>query len=242
MSPSLKIIGSIVFLLGCGGCICTGNMWGHAVAKGLAPGRDVIAGGLVDRSSSPPQLSALVITYEDDYFAPFSESHYSAGAGPVFLIIPLDANGVPAWPFGYPGLEVHEHSWSGQLSPEQSRALRNVRFSEDDFENGYAAVHSQNFVSSKAARISATRGLGAHDSEGPLAAVVRLRIGVDSGEQVLALPFSQPRPERYRQRNIDVAVILTPPELLLDAVLDASALAVAPIALPLVYFHIIPVG
>ena len=139
MSITSNVIGIVLLLLSCGGCICTGNMWGHAVAKGLTPGRNCNCWRHRGSQFIADATIGTVITYEDDYSGPLEIRYWQAQA---FSRLPLDATEL-LLAFGCPGLEVNQHSWWGSYR-RSSREL--------------CAMSASARMTSKKATLQPTRG------------------------------------------------------------------------------------
>jgi hypothetical protein len=248
-----------------GGCAWTSSLWAHAKSNTLRPDMSnygqgpstwVLEGCLLDRSSNPARVRALVAAYRCDYQLPFlgpysdiqNDFPYAIGLSHKYVLIPIDADGIAISPFGYRGGQRNwEQEWESvkqEVAGKQLTAIREIQFDAQDYSLGSAAIHSRDFLrignnaGIQRGRVSGCVGCDDHWGHGAL--MVEF---INAGHsQLLILPTSQPRPARDRDQNISFAVGMTPVALVADGATIVAAVAMAPIVIPAIYLRIIPIG
>lgn len=132
-------------LVFCAGCIVTSTTWKRATTPRLQPEfqYSAVSGCLVDRSVTPPRARALIVMYVADS----ADRSYAIGSGEKnHVVIDLDADGEPVWPYAYRGDKKDAGEVWKDLPEEQRQALSSVRFGHSEFEQGAEAVRSRDFI------------------------------------------------------------------------------------------------
>ena len=115
------------------GCAITAGTWERAQTKTLRVSSPIIYGCLIDRSAVSPRVQGIVVAYE------VKETDYPSligGDQKFYVVIPVDDDGSPAWPFGYRGTERDFKRINEELPENQRTALQETRWRERDFAEG----------------------------------------------------------------------------------------------------------
>ena len=209
----------------------TSTMWEYALNKQIERGRPT--GCIVDHSASPPRVRALVASY-------YNSIQLNGGDGldgytcdeEHVVLIPLDDDGQPVWPFAYHGKERELGKVWSDVPSEQKNAIVGWEFKAADFEAAKAAVHSKDYVAlANAVGINMDQKWPDEEgyvvlswfraSDGKLeessgAYLIPSKIP-DTAHIVLLPPFP-PRPPDVRNRAIAVAIVSTPLTVLKDTI------------------------
>jgi hypothetical protein len=153
------------------GCAITAGTWERTQTKTLRLSSPVIYGCLVDRSAVPPRLQGIVVAYEVEL------TSYPSLIGDnqrFYVVIPVDEDRSPAWPFGYRGTERDFKRINEELPERQRIALEETRWQERDFAEGDRAVHSKCFVPLNRTPLGISSNGAAYSMERPGAATAEM--------------------------------------------------------------------
>lgn len=238
-------------------------MWESAKSKKLLhPHYDDdngFKGCIVDRSTSPPRVRALVFAYVPQLFEePNAYASYPSifARQSEYVLVPVDEELKPIWPFGFQPTGLDWRNVRNSMPADQRKAVEDYVFTEVDFERGSAAVASKDFIPLNHPGGIQSGGFdGAEwrfwraDDVSPAAKEAlsnRFEKGGDSVSppataHFVRMPWKQPvRPRKSREQNMAVALLLTPVTVPLDAATLAAGLVLAPIVIPAMYMGIIP--